>query len=478
MKMIRNFLPVGHGAFYHEQFSDENSKANINIIYDCGSKSKSKAEIHDIIEHTFNKNETIHAIFISHFHTDHFNGLEFLLDHCDVRNIFIPAILEEDKSLLHLANLINSNKLSNFEKNFIINPRETILQKSKCNIYEIKPLEIPKHLINDFTIDYRLDMVINNLNIESGKNVSSIISDTKILDDWLYILYNYPEKPENLEKLRQELQEFANNKKTALEDLPQNITQKELDEIKNIYLQTLGSTHFNTNSMVVFSGVSPKNNYYSQFLSKKEFISYFNNHQSPKYKPSCLYTGDINLSGEKYSLLKKCYSCYINENFWDTLGCIQIPHHGSINNFNNELCENDCIFIISADLQTHPHPGVTNELKLRNCLYFIAANSHTIPVSFSIGTPTETIYLDNGNVLLEKKPCTKCYDEKSEKKYFNYNVAIIYQDHLNDKTKTEIINKTKDINIDSFTICCHSTFSCPEWEFFKNTVEDWRNSYF
>ncbi len=476
MQMTRNFLPVGHGAFYCEHFFDNETNQRINIIYDCGSRSLTT--INNMIKKVFKKGESVHAVFISHFHTDHYNGLEFLLNYCDVKNIFLPATSENDKAIIHLTNLMNSSELSDFERVFIYNPHKTIPQKSKCNIYEIEPLEIPEYLTNDFMIDYRLDKLIDNSNIKSGKNVSSIISDTKILDDWLYIPYNYPEKSESLKKLRKKLQEFADNKRIVLENLPQSINQKDLDELKNIYSQTLGNTHFNTNSMVVFSGVSPRNSCYSQIVPKNDFVSYFYNHQLKKYNPSCIYTGDFNLSGEKYNLLKKCYSYYVNENFWDTIGCIQIPHHGSIHNFNNELCENDCIFIISADLQTHPHPGVTNELKLRNCLHFITSNSLDTTVSLFIVAHTETINLNNGNVIIEKRPCTKYYDEKSEKKYFNYNVAIIYQDHLNDKTKTEIINKTKDINIDSFTICCHSTFNCPEWNFFKNTVEDWRNSYF
>lgn len=40
MKMVRSFIPVGQGAFYCEQFLDKQTKEIINIVYDCGSQSK------------------------------------------------------------------------------------------------------------------------------------------------------------------------------------------------------------------------------------------------------------------------------------------------------------------------------------------------------------------------------------------------------------------------------------------------------
>lgn len=87
MRMLRTFHPIGQGGFYSERFIFRDRKNNINIIYDCGSATNDRIVKQEIIT-TFEKGEVIHALFISHFHADHINGIEFLLDYCHVEKIF------------------------------------------------------------------------------------------------------------------------------------------------------------------------------------------------------------------------------------------------------------------------------------------------------------------------------------------------------------------------------------------------------
>lgn len=108
--IFRNFLPVGQGAFYLERFILNDIDKPINVIYDCGSydyyNKKSVKKVNHQIIRLFNENETIDAVFISHFHEDHINGLELLLKHCDVKNIFIPLIDNDIKEILLIQYLI------------------------------------------------------------------------------------------------------------------------------------------------------------------------------------------------------------------------------------------------------------------------------------------------------------------------------------------------------------------------------------
>ena len=99
MKVIRTFHPIGQGAFYSESFH-YNEKI-INIIYDCGSLTD-LTKVKEEIEKTFPKDTNIDALFISHFDSDHVNGIPFLITHCNVKNIFFPIISEEDKILLKI----------------------------------------------------------------------------------------------------------------------------------------------------------------------------------------------------------------------------------------------------------------------------------------------------------------------------------------------------------------------------------------
>ena len=75
--MLRSFLPVGQGAFYRETF---NLKEGMHtIVYDCGSLTDLSI-VERQIKHEFKRGETVDAVFISHFDTDHvrwniiFNG--------------------------------------------------------------------------------------------------------------------------------------------------------------------------------------------------------------------------------------------------------------------------------------------------------------------------------------------------------------------------------------------------------------------
>ena len=72
------------------------------------------------------------------------------------------------------------------------------------------------------------------------------------------------------------------------------------------------------------------------------------------------YENIVDLSKE----LKKAYSEY-----WDYIGCVQIPHHGSYKNYNKEFALFDAYFIISSGLNNryrHPSGSVIKNLLLNN----------------------------------------------------------------------------------------------------------------
>lgn len=98
--MIRTFHPVGQGAFYTEQFNN-----GFTIVYDCGSETNISF-VEKEIRNTFQQGDSIDAVFISHLHNDHINGLEFLLNYCNVSKIFLPLIAPADKILLQIENII------------------------------------------------------------------------------------------------------------------------------------------------------------------------------------------------------------------------------------------------------------------------------------------------------------------------------------------------------------------------------------
>ena len=92
--LTRTFHPVGQGAFYSEVFKVDEEERFVTI-YDCGTESKNdfiKKEIEDFKKDLQRK--TIDILFLSHFHNDHINGLDMLLDGMTVKKISALKIFQ------------------------------------------------------------------------------------------------------------------------------------------------------------------------------------------------------------------------------------------------------------------------------------------------------------------------------------------------------------------------------------------------
>lgn len=107
---------VGQGAFHTQSITiDRNcflrgdldfpqTGLRFDFVFDCGVKSTKGNDVHDSIKHYRPKrtlsdpkaNEVVDALFISHFHDDHINGIEQLCKAKTVQRIFAPFYTKED----------------------------------------------------------------------------------------------------------------------------------------------------------------------------------------------------------------------------------------------------------------------------------------------------------------------------------------------------------------------------------------------
>ena len=355
--MIRSFLPVGQGAFYCERFKlnpDDNNF--INVVYDCGSSNGQKC-VEKQIKANFHEGETIHAVFISHLHNDHINGLEFLLKYCNVKNIFFPLTEKEDTEISLIDSYINGTRLSKFTKEFIKSPHTAInefYQGNEIQLFSIKPYN------KDVT-----DKTENNTQVisrYSGEDLAkdifkcSSISTNHI--DWVFIPYNF-----ELTNRKQELEELlaANLSSFCSLDQLQTLWEENKNDaqkkIKKAYENLKGS--HNPNSMTLYSGTKEMQGY--QYFSNNCYCKYC--YKKRHYKVGCLYTGDYDASKDiTFDELRANYHLY-----WQNIGCIQIPHHGSIYSYNTGFSELDSFIVISAGQNNkfcHPHSFVINDLLL------------------------------------------------------------------------------------------------------------------
>lgn len=124
------FHGVGQGLFYTGVISIDGMQRR--IVYDCGSFFKRELLEHEI-DVSFNPNDTIDLLVISHMDADHINGLRYLLDRVrQVKYLFMPYTEPEEMAflavkytfrrvqhkdyidtLLSFEDIINDNKIQN-----------------------------------------------------------------------------------------------------------------------------------------------------------------------------------------------------------------------------------------------------------------------------------------------------------------------------------------------------------------------------
>ena len=389
-KMIRTFHPVGQGAFYTEEFFLE-SKKKFTVVYDCGSLP-SKKVVEDEIESAFGNvkggiKENIDAVFISHFHSDHINGLEKLLTNYNVKRLFLPKLndCEKIKTILYNHFILNSESDSNdfIEKmlkidneNGIPDTLKGIFEKNKTEVYLIeKGPDKSESTKNNEKFSEKLFDDINSGFDESSKVEILKIEQYKILKfkklpSWQYIPFCIHTQSQS-DKLCQDLWNIEiRSMDTLLEKLKSD--KKMIDEIKKIYESVFSTFEkMNENSMTLYSGPSDcgVEAFYSQHMNGcVQCCNWFNSFHSLcsfnclLHRVGCLYMGDYNAK-RNWDRLYNWYKSY-----WNKIGTVQIPHHGSSYNYNREINKNLIMFsIISAghnNKHKHPHVSTMRDILL------------------------------------------------------------------------------------------------------------------
>jgi hypothetical protein len=115
MRVVRTFHPIGQGAFYTEVFFYDDGSRFV-MVYDCGTETGEKN-----MEESFDKqidlfkglnitDAKIDLLFISHFHADHINGLNRLLENTKVKKTVIPMLGESMVKATRAQNYLKYGK--------------------------------------------------------------------------------------------------------------------------------------------------------------------------------------------------------------------------------------------------------------------------------------------------------------------------------------------------------------------------------
>jgi len=418
------FHNVGQGIFYTGILNYENRK--LSFVYDCGSSTLNNSELSNRIK-VFIKGlskDTIDLLVVSHFHEDHINGLDILLNNKRVKIVVIPYMSFIERILI--ATVYGRRNTDNWYFEFILDPVTFLIERYKVHkviligqgkdgfssdgenfIFPDGPQDFDPESPFDYN---RLGDEEGNRNLyeqvlrenpewKDSLEKENIIPKTHngyglLAGIWLFRFFNLRQSINNLneklncfeECLKQvfQVRDLKNiNKTTFINEIkkPRN------NKFKSCYEKSFGKGNkLNLTSLSLLHmpilrakysihlsycdkliGINPDINWlvFYIIIHKRKII---HNIHVPFDYVGQLLTGDLNLKYKKYFQEFKQHF----EKFCEKTFIFQIPHHGSKGNWNGELLklfENTPFWPICAGINNrynHPSWSVIFDLVSNN----------------------------------------------------------------------------------------------------------------
>ncbi len=350
MELTRIVHPVGQGGFYSEQLKECGKE--VLVIYDCGGNNKKSMEYYlrnhfPVKPKKRKNNRVIDAVFISHLHDDHVNGLEYLLKYFKVKYLFLPQLKNDLLLEILLYNLINRKSAIN---NLILE----LYNDDRPYFGETRIIKV---------LPSNNEEVLNEENLRSYDIVTdtisgSIISGTRIHfnREWLFIPYNPPAKTKRPEGFYEYFKNTLQIGDFDFKKLPDIVKEIGVQKCRSTYKNYFRDNH-NAYSMALFSGTLNPYNY--------------------RVNPNCLFLGDYETAHvNKLRLFFKP--------LWPTIRSLQVPHHGSKNNYTQDLYDFAIRGFISAgETNKYHHPSIDTLIGIKEnyCKPIIVTESiHTIRI--------------------------------------------------------------------------------------------------
>lgn len=391
------FHAVGNGTLFSGQIQNIQNSEVFNWLYDCGSTSlKTIGNTLTNLPNWFQSHNTIDMLVISHFDNDHVNGLEILLKNFYVKKLVLP-FTEWPQSIREIS-ILGKKGIAPSIALFQLNPVKWLqLNGFENRINEIvlvkggeSPnsdiLESDNNLVDnpDLPIDsttsvfFEFDTSVQKSSIKLLK-INHFQSFKDSSGSFEFMFYNAEKSFSELgliyevggkrfaKKSRQEISIVkADIEKTIISlGLDQQITNLPKDwrkKLKHCYEKHFGKTGKAKNNISLCMYAAPLDI----------------NLQKSRY--ATLLTGDINLSSNVIDDME----AHLGINRWDSLGIVQVPHHGSQHSWT---VGNTARFIPATFVQCatptklHPHSKVVADLASYGARVRVA--NRQLPVAYS-----------------------------------------------------------------------------------------------
>lgn len=369
---------VGHGGFHTADIRYASSKSIVRrYIVDCGSTgriSRLSPRIEQYVSGLQAEAATsIDAVYLSHFDTDHVNGLESLSmmlgTHIQVVRFFVPFLTEEQQ-LLTVARNIGRNGYSESYVDLVVDPVESL-----NTLFPGAEVEIlyPDDLV---VADDESGLVLSGEGTLSSSSPGGLAypAGSGVTGGWEVIAYA---QPDVLLRARDFWKAVQDAKLTSSHELTTGtirelvLTQRKA--LRGLAIKMLGRDGSNCSSLIVYSAPAQDVRVRCFVTKGGRYIPWGDlpnaarewQDVSPDRFGGWLSTGDACLSrtGAVQALLKG-----LGNRRTDRVMVLAAPHHGSKNNSDTTLWKNfPNAKIVTAHAREsgrhHPHALVTNAVE-------------------------------------------------------------------------------------------------------------------
>lgn len=326
IRLTRTIRPIGQGAFYTEHL---HTKSGVfNIVYDCGLEmlpnppKRLKKAIDDYIDEI--GSDGLNTIFISHFHSDHINGIKYLLDRASKSHptIVMPLICEDLGIVYFIENL----------SEYYVNPNSDNIP------FDDETISFYQKLL--FSNDDGRFIRINHENGAKHINPNITLNNCPKEEDWLYIpvvcidkdLEGYAQAV--LSELQKKYPGIADTLKLGEAEAIARLDWKYIyNTIKDVKRKDeFKRVNLNNMSLMLYSGIGrPMNvfennccDYFGRCYDYHCFRRCHHYHDRTIY-PGALYTGDMEKEDAWNTVNKNLFEPYPDTR---ELALFQISHHG------------------------------------------------------------------------------------------------------------------------------------------------------
>ena len=325
----RTFFSVGQALFCREKVNKR------TIIYDCGGQTMSIVEKVINEEYPQGGTSVIDALFISHYDRDHINGVLCLLNRCKVNHLFLPMV----SPLSRFFSFYGQRYTGQFRA-FYSDPKAYIQFITEDTVV---------HYVGQTYVEQSNENERDSINVDE-LGFRDLIGHIYILrfndnPDWVYVPFN--RKVMTQQEETQFLSMIGLPEDASFDDILSMWRKKRLSLKKVIKkMDVIDITHIDDYSMTLYSG-------------------------SINSRNACLFLGDYNAK-RYYIELHNAYN-YL----WKNICVIQVPHHGSTNNYSCNLCQDNTLYVVSNKRGPYSSRQVNPDWVIKHIKYVLEEPCYT-----------------------------------------------------------------------------------------------------